>query len=95
MKPIHMIKYSSLGLVVLMAGCATSKPALSGQLDPQMGAAVKANIAMQAVAPTAVQKANTFIPADPARTGLARKNYKENLVPEPERINQASGDGGS
>jgi hypothetical protein len=78
-----MIKLSSLAAFVLCAGCATSKPALQGQLDAQLGAAVKANIAAHAVEPTPEQKANTFIPANPARTGLALKQYRENTVPNP------------
>jgi hypothetical protein len=82
----------SIGCVVLasvLGGCATSKPALQGQLDPTLGSAVRANIAQHAVAPTAAQKANTFIPADPTRTQQARQNYKENTIPEPARVNSS------
>ena len=73
---------------VLLSGCMTSTPALNGQLNKDMGSAVKANIAAHAVTPSPAQKANTFIPADPTRTSAARQNYRENTVPEPERINQ-------
>jgi len=68
---------------VLTAGCTTSKPALEGQLDPNLGHAVNSNVQAQFVTPTDKQKADTFIPFDPARAALARKNYKENTVPTP------------
>lgn len=83
-----VIKIAALATFVFCAGCSTSKPALQGQLDAHMGAAVKANIAAHAVEPTPEQKANTFIPADPARTGLAREHYRENTVPRPVPVNQ-------
>jgi len=85
-------KYACVSLIgpVLLSGCMTSTPALNGQLNKDMGSAVKANIQAQAVTPTPAQKANTFIPADPTRTSAARKNYRENTIPEPERINQAN-----
>ncbi len=67
----------------LTTGCTTSKPVLKGQLDPMLGHAVQTNTDAQFVAPTDKQKADTFIPADPARAALARKNYKENTVPFP------------
>ena len=84
-----LISVCGLAFSVLVSGCVTSKPALQGQLDPTHGSAVKANIAAHAVAPTAAQKANTFIPADPTRAGKARKNYRENNVPQPQRTNQS------
>lgn len=84
-----LISVCSIALFTLVSGCATSKPALQGQLNPTLGSAVKANIAMHAVAPTAAQKANTFIPADPTRAGKARQNYRENNIPEPVRVNQS------
>lgn len=77
-----------LSLLVL-AGCATAKPALEGRLDPGLGNAVKANAEAHAVAPTPQQKANTYIPADPARAALARKHYRENTVETPQAINQS------
>ena len=73
----------------LLSGCMTSTPAMDGQLNNDMGAAVKANINAQAVIPTDAQKSNTFIPADPTRSSAARENYRQNTIPEPERINQA------
>ena len=69
---------------LLLTGCATAKPALEGTLDPKLGYAVRANIQAQAIAPTAQQKANTYIPADPSRAALARKNYRENTVQAPQ-----------
>lgn len=71
------------GCLSLMA-CATAKPAVQGA-TPEFGQSVKANITAQAIKPSAEQKANTHIPANPARTALARKNYRENTVPEPQR----------
>ena len=90
MKPIQKLIALSFASSIAFAGCATSKPALEGQLDPDFGSAIRANIAAQAVSPSATQKANTFIPADPARTSAARKNYRDNTVPEPERVNQGN-----
>ena len=69
----------------LVTACASTSPALSGRLDTQLGVSTKANIAAQAVAPTDKQKHDTYIPADPAREALARKNYRENTVQEPKR----------
>jgi len=78
--------FGGLTLVVL-GGCATAKPALEGRLDPNLGAAVRTNIQAQAVAPTAKQKANTYIPADPSRAALALKNYREDNVEAPVPVN--------
>jgi len=75
------------GTALILSGCAVSGPALNGQLDPNLGAAIKTNTLAQAVAPTPEQKANTFIPANPARTALAREKYRENKVPEPKSVN--------
>ena len=78
----------------VLSGCATSTPALHGKLDPTLGSAVKANIAKHAVAPTAAQKANTFIPADSTRTRQARQNYRDNKIPDPVReLSSKSGSG--
>lgn len=76
----------------VLSGCATSTPALHGKLDPTLGSAVKANIAKHAVAPTAAQKANTFIPADPTRAQQARENYRQNTVPEPIQVRASESD---
>jgi len=74
--------------LLILGGCATAKPALEGRLDTNLGSAVKANTQAHAVAPTSTQKANTYIPSDPSRTALARKNYHEGTVKEPVSINQ-------
>ena len=81
------IACAGLSLFIL-AGCTTSKPALQGRLDANLGDAVKANTQAHAVAPTAAQKANTYIPSDPSRAATARKNYHEGTVKEPIAINQ-------
>jgi len=78
---------SGVALLALSA-CTTAKPALDGRLDPQLGSAVKANADAHAVAPTPRQKANTYIPANPSRAALARKNYRENTVDDPQATNQ-------
>lgn len=78
---------AALSLFVL-GGCVTQKPALEGRLDENFGDAVKANTQAHAVTPTQAQKANTYIPADPDRAAIARKNYREGTVKEPIAINQ-------
>lgn len=88
MKTLHKLSVGCIAPLLFLAGCATSKPALEGQLNSNLGAAVDANIAMHSVAPTAAQKANTFIPADPVRTQKARQNYRDNNVPDPKRETQ-------
>lgn len=75
--------------LLILGGCATAKPALEGKLDTEFGRAVKSNISAHAVAPTPSQKANTYIPADPDRSAMARQNYRENNVEEPIVINQS------
>lgn len=83
MKPA-ILKYTiSIAAFVSLAGCATSQPALQGQLSAHLGAAVQANMAAHAVAPTARQKADTFIPANPARTALTRTEYEEGKTAKP------------
>jgi len=79
--------------LVFVGGCTTvqhAQPALKGQLDVQLGAAVRANIQAQFVAPTPKQKADTYIPADPSRAALARKRYRDDNVKVPVPVN-ASG----
>jgi len=88
----QVIACAGLSLFIL-AGCTTAKPALEGRLDANLGDAVRSNAQAHVVAPTPAQKANTYIPADPTRAALARKNYRENTVEEPIAINQKkSGD---
>ena len=71
---------------VLLSGCETARPALEGQIDMTLGQAVHANILAHAIVPSDQQKNNTYIPADPARTALALKNYRENKVEEQDDI---------
>lgn len=71
----------TLSLLVLSA-CATTQPALQSG-SPEFGNAVRHNIAAHAVAPTAKQKADTFIPADATKRAKARENYRNGETPEP------------
>ena len=87
MKTVNKVKCLSVA-GLLLTGCATSNPALESQFNSDWGKAVKSNIAAHAVEPSTAQKANTFIPADPARTGQARENYRDNTIPEPRRLDQ-------
>lgn len=72
------------GLFALSA-CATAAPALEDHA-PTFGEAVSANMEAQKVAPTAAQKANTYIPADPSRRALARSRYKKDDVETPKPV---------
>ncbi len=74
-------------ILLVLGGCATAGPALEGQLDPNLGGAIRANVQAQAVAPTAQQKANTYIPSDPHRAALALKNYRDGKVKDPVPVN--------
>ena len=71
-----------LASAAILSGCASTQPALSGASD-SFGAAVTHNIAVQAIAPSAAQKANTHIPANPKRRTAARENYENGTTPEP------------
>ncbi|PHS41597.1 MAG: hypothetical protein COA91_02140 [Robiginitomaculum sp.] len=90
MKQHIFFRVFGAGAILILAGCATAKPALKGQLDANLGAAVRANIQAQFVAPTPKQKADTYIPADPSRAALARKRYRDDNVKVPVPVN-ASG----
>ena len=84
-------KFCLTGLLLTgLTACTTATPALNGQLDTDLGTSVRANIAAMTIAPSAKQKANTYIPADPARAALARKHYREDKVEAPIPVN-ASG----
>ncbi len=84
----------SATLLIALAACQTSQPALQGGLDTNFGDAIRHNTAAQAVLPTPAQKANTYIPADPARAAMARKKYQENTIEELENISASSASGG-
>jgi len=75
---------TTLSLITLSA-CATTKPALQTG-SAEFGNAVRHNIAVQAVAPTPEQKANTFIPADATKRAKARENYRKGETAEPQPI---------
>ena len=78
---MNVFKRNFLGVAfIICTGCASGKPALEGQINPHLGAAVQHNITAHAVPASAAQKANTYIPANPARAALARKNYEENTI---------------
>lgn len=74
----------SLSLIALSA-CATTQPAMKSG-SSEFGNAVRHNIAAQTVAPTAEQKANTFIPADATKRAKARENYRNGETPDPQTI---------
>ncbi len=78
-------------VLILLGACQTSGPALTGQLDYDLGSAVKHNADAQFVRPTAAQKANTYIPADPARAALAYKKYQEGKVEKTEKVSTSGG----
>ena len=73
-------------MALTLSGCATASPSLKGSLSSGFGDAVQSNMNAHAVAPSAQQKANTYIPADPSRAALARKKYRENTVADPDPV---------
>ncbi|WP_026941112.1 hypothetical protein [Hellea balneolensis] len=68
-----------------LSACATTQPALQSG-SSEFGVAVRQNIAAQAVAPTARQKADTYIPADATKRAKARESYRNGETPEPTPI---------
>ncbi len=60
-------------LPLFVTACAVTPP-------PPLGEAMIHNQNIQAIAPTAAQKANTFIPADITRQKLARDRYRKDEV---------------
>lgn len=68
------MKRALIGLLPLFTtACAVTPP-------PPLGEAMTHNQNIQAIAPTAEQKANTYIPADRARQKLARDRYRKDEV---------------
>lgn len=59
---------------LLTTGCAATHPPL--------GAAMTHNQNIQAIAPSAEQKENTYIPADVTRQKLARDRYRNDEIEE-------------
>lgn len=79
------MRWNKFGLITLslaLTGCASAKPALDAH-STGFGDAVAHNIAAQRIAPTAEEKANTFIPPNPARQKTAREAYENGTVKEP------------
>jgi len=80
----NKVKFLMAGAaLVSLSACASTTPALDNHSE-DFGKAVAQNIAAQRVAPTPEQKENTFIPPNRARQKLARKNYEEGTVADPE-----------
>jgi len=80
--------WNKVGLILIaitMTGCASSQAALDAT-SPQFGEAIAYNIAAQRVAPTAEEKANTFIPPNRARQKAARDAYEAGTVTEPNSV---------
>lgn len=75
-KPILLIG------TLTLAGCASAMPALESH-SVGFGDAIAHNIAAQRIAPTAEEKANTFIPPNRARQKAAREAYEAGTVTEP------------
>jgi hypothetical protein len=77
--------WNKIGLAFLaftLTGCASTTPALDAT-SPQFGNAIAQNIAAQRVAPSAEDKANTFIPPNRARQKAAQEAYENGTVAEP------------
>jgi hypothetical protein len=75
-------KFGIIALALALTGCASAKPALEAH-SAGFGEAVANNIAAQRIAPTAEDKANTFIPPNRARQKAAREAYENGTVIEP------------
>lgn len=86
----RLLTLASAALCVGLSACA-STPALDAKSD-HFGQAIAHNIAAQRVAPTAEQKANTFIPPNRARQKAAREAYEAGDTPEPESLGTTDGE---
>lgn len=71
--------------LTVLTGCATTQPAATHH-SSEFGKAVRQNIAVQSVAPTAKQKADTYIPSDAAKRAKARENYRKGETPNPQPV---------
>lgn len=79
------MRWNNIGLIILggaLTACASTTPALDAH-SSGFGDAVAQNIAAQRIAPTAENKANTFIPPNRARQKAAREAYETGTVKEP------------
>jgi len=82
------MRLNKLGLLLIgsaLTGCASTKPALENH-SAGLGDAIAHNIAAQRIAPTAEDKANTFIPPNRARQKAAREAYENGTVPTPVNV---------
>lgn len=76
----------TFGLTSLtLIGCASGTPALEAHSE-SFGLATAQNIAAQRVAPSAEDKANTFIPPNRARQKAAREAYESGTTPKPTSV---------
>lgn len=69
--------------VLSLGACATNDMSMTSE---PFGQAVRHNIAMQTVEPTAEQKQNTYIRPDADRMALARERYKNDKVEKPDEV---------
>lgn len=79
---------NKLSLVIIglaLSACNTTQPAFDSH-SPNFGNAIANNIGAQRVAPTAADKANTFIPPNQARQTAARDAYEAGTVKEPSSV---------
>ena len=79
------INYILVVPALCLCACAGTGPADKSH-SPTFGEAVAHNKAVQMIAPSPEQKANTFIPADRARQSLAREHYRKGTVKEPKLL---------
>ncbi len=77
-----ILKFSVLVSGIAMAGCQTTMH----EPSEKFGDAIRQNIAVQTVPPTAEQKQNTYIRPDSQRMAGARERYKQDQVEEPEDL---------
>jgi len=83
------MRWNRFGIFLIgcaVTGCASSQAALDAT-SPQFGQAIAQNIAAQRVAPTAEEKADTFIPPNRARQKAAKDAYESGTVTEPSLVN--------
>ncbi len=83
---LALLCLASASVCIGLGGCASAKPASAG-LSANFGSSVEHNRTAQFVAPAAEQKANTYIPPNPARQRLALETYEAGEV-ELETVNE-------
>jgi len=77
--------------VIALSGCASSMPALDAHSE-HFGEAVAQNIAAQRVAPSAEEKANTYIPPNAKRQKAAREAYENGSLAQPQSVSTTDPD---